>query len=316
MSDYISQLYAERHFSPAAKADVEGMARGFIADYKTRIRNADWLSEPTKQGALRKLDAMRVKIGMPDAQESWLDDVTIRPVAEGGSFFENMMALGRARYAQGAAQLDEPVDPDDWFAPSFMVNAYYNPSANEIVFPAGVLQPPFYDPDAPREANLGAAGWLIAHEISHAFDVNGAQFDEHGNLADWWAPEDKRRYRERCAAIVRRYDGAEVAPGILTDGAKTLAENIADLGGMACALDAMRRIEHADYRAFFEAGARMFAATYPRAALEQVVQSDPHAQGRLRVNLVFQTFPEFYETYGVAEGDGMYLAPADRATLW
>jgi putative endopeptidase len=196
----------------------------------------------------------------------------------------------------------------------YTVNSYYNATSNEIVFPAGILQTPFYDIKAPKEANLGGIGTIIAHEITHAFDNNGAKFDENGNAANWWAESDYQKFEELCDEVVRHYDGYETAPCITINGTLTLSENIADLGGMACALDAMKKIDSRDYDVFFKNNAKIWEMTCTRQYLEYVNQMDVHSSNKARTNKVIQNFDEFYQTYGITKIDGMYSD--NRVSIW
>lgn len=317
MGNYLGQFYVEEYFSPEAKADVENMVKEFIGIFKERIKKLDWMSESTKEMAAKKLDTMTIKIGYPDNWESYMDDVkVIGPEAGVNTFFENIKAVSSAARTYNYSMQGQPVDKTTWMMSAYTVNAYYNASANEIVFPAGILQSPFYDINAPKEQNLGAIGVVIAHEITHAFDNNGAKFDEKGNAANWWTEEDYSKFQEYCNQVIEYYDGWEAAPGITNNGTLTLSENIADIGGMSCALDAMKRLESPDYDVFFRSYANLWGMTYTREALEYIKQVDVHSLNKLRTNRVVSGFDEFYQTYGVSSGDGMYVSPADRVKIW
>ena len=316
MSDYIGEKYVERHFSPEAKADVEEMIAEFIEVYKSRINGLDWMSAETKERAIEKLDKMIVKVGYPDNTESVLDGVDIKSADEGGTLLYNMMEISKANRRANAEYQGKTVDKTEWNTPAYTVNAYYDPSANDITFPAGILQAPFYDENAAREENLGGIGVVIAHEITHAFDSTGSQFDADGNVANWWTQEDYQKFSELCQEVIEYYDGYETIPGIITDGVLTLGENIADLGGMRCALEVMKSIPGADYDAFFRSCAECFMMTAPRQYVEFLSQVDTHSYNKVRVNRMCSAMDEFYETYGVDENDGMYVAPEDRVGIW
>ena len=316
MTDYLGELYVERYFSEEAKQDVENMVKEFISIFASRIQKLDWMSEATKKMAVKKLDAMTVKVGYPDQWDSFIDAVDVKSKEEGGSFFENICAMSREQLKQGVALQGEEVDKSMWMLSAYTVNAYYNPTANEIVFPAGILQAPFYDYNAKREENLGGIGTVIAHEITHAFDNNGAKFDENGNATDWWTPEDYQKFQELCQNVVDYYEGAETAPGIATNGALTLSENIADIGGMACALEAVSKLSKPDYNAFFHNYAKIWMMTTTREYQEMLSQMDVHSPNKVRVNRVVSCFDEFYQTYGITQADGMYVPPAARVKIW
>lgn len=316
LADYLGRAYAETYFSPQAKADVEEMIGEFIAIYKERILAQDWMSDETKAMAVKKLDAMGVKVGYPDTWETYLDSADIRSPQEGGTFFSNVIAIQKAAEAETLSFQGTTVDKSRWLCPTYTVNAFYDPSANDITFPAAILQAPMYDVNASREENLGAIGYVIAHEITHAFDNNGAKFDEKGNAANWWTDADYAAFQEKCQAVVEWYDGQEAAPGIPCSGALTLSENVADLGAVKCVVEAASRQEDPDYEALFLAMAHAWASTSPRQMREYLSVADVHAPDKLRVNRALQTVPEFYETFGIRPGDGMWVAPEDRVSIW
>lgn len=316
MSDYLESLYVERYFSPEAKADVEAMLKEFIGIYEERINQLDWMSSATKEKAKLKLDTMKVKVGYPEQRDSALDAAEIKNTGDGGSYLENVLSIARENRKQNIEKQGTPVDKSEWITSAITVNAFYNPSANEIIFPAAILQAPFYDINASREENLGGIGIVIAHEITHAFDNNGAKYDENGNAADWWTAEDYAQFNALCGKVVAYYDGAEAAPGLCANGAQTLSENIADLGGISCAVTAMERLEDPDYDRFFQNSMRCWAASYTRPYLETLIQLDVHSPEKIRANRMAASQDVFYETYGIEEGDGMYVAPEDRAKIW
>jgi putative endopeptidase len=221
----------------------------------------------------------------------------------------------RIRTASARCQ-GKPVDKDCWDTSVFAVNAYYRPSANEIVLPAGLLQPPFYVRGGPKEVNFGGIGCIIAHELTHAIDFHGAQFDEKGDANCWWSDGDKERFAALSAKAAAHYDGYEAAPGIPISGARTLFENIADLGMAACMLDCMETLPSADYDLFFRSAARVWASTSTRKALDIKARSGIHCPDNARVNKTFQNFQDFYDVYKVEFGDGMYVSPDMRLSIW
>ncbi len=316
LADYLSRAYAEAYFSPEAKADVEEMIREFIAIYKDRVRALDWMSEATKAKAIRKLDAMQIKAGYPDSWDTYLDNAQIKSPAEGGTLFSNTISIQMAALEEVISRQDKAVDKTEWIMQPFTVNACYNASFNDITFPAAILQSPLYDVNASREENLGGIGYIIAHEITHAFDNNGAKFDERGNAADWWTQADYAAFQEKCQAVVAWYDGQEECPGVVCSGELTLSENVADLGSIQCVMAAAKKQGDPDYDRLFRAVANTWASTTSRQMREYLAAADVHAPDKLRCNRVLQTLPEFYETYGIRPGDGMWTDPDSRASVW
>ncbi|MDR0268008.1 M13 family metallopeptidase, partial [Paenibacillus sp.] len=303
-------------FTKEAKQDVEQMVKQFIEVYKERIKALDWMSEATKTKATKKLDKMTVKIGYPDQWNDYLKDVSIKPFADGGSLFDNMVAINKAGKKQMIASLGQPVDKSKWAMSTYEVNAYYNPQNNEIVFPAGILQAPFYDIKAKHETNLGAIGMVIAHEISHAFDNEGSAYDENGNAVNWWTSEDFKKFQEKCEQVISYYDHVEVLPGVYNNGKLTLSENIADLGGMAASLQVLSKMEKPDLKAYFEGYATSFRMTMSKETAAYQSTTDMHSANKVRVNRTVSSFPEFYKAYEVTEKDAMYVAPKDRVSIW
>ena len=316
LSDYLARAYAETYFTPEAKADVEEMIGEFIDIYKERLEAQEWMSEETRAMALKKLDTMQVKVGYPDSWETCLDQAEIKGPEEGGSFFSNLIAVQKAQWGEVLSWQGETVDRSQWVMAPYTVNACYTASFNDITFPAAILQSPMYDVNASREENLGSIGYIIAHEITHAFDNNGAKFDEKGNAADWWTQEDYAAFQERCQAVVEWYDGQESAPGIVCSGERTLSENVADLGALQCILEAAGRLEEPDYEALFLSVAETWASTAPRGTLEYLASGDVHAADKLRVNRALQTVDLFYEVFDIQPGDGMWTEPESRVKVW
>lgn len=316
MPDYIGELYVERYFSEQAKQDVEKMVDDIIEVYRTRIQNLDWMSETTKERAIKKLDTINVKIGYPDEFKSAIDNAEIKSAEEGGSYFTNMLAITAAQKAETVALQSRPVDKSVWLMYPFTVNACYSPLQNDITFPAAILQAPMYDVNASYEENLGGIGYIIAHEITHAFDNNGAKFDENGNAANWWTEEDYAAFQKLCEDMISFYDGEEGVPGIPMDGTLTLSENVADQGAVACITEIVSGLENPDFEALYKSMANCWAATAGREYCQYVAQADVHSTEKLRVNRVVVNCDEFYETFGIKEGDGMWVAPEDRVKIW
>jgi putative endopeptidase len=316
MSDYLGQIYVKRYFSPEAKKDVEKTVKEFIAAYKERIKALDWMSATTKDKAILKLDNMNVKIGYPEKWNDCLKDVSIVSIKDGGSLFDNVVELSKASNKAAAEMLKKPVDKKAWNFSVYTVNAYYNPLNNEIIFPAGILQAPFYDINAKHETNLGAIGMVIAHEISHAFDNKGASYDENGNAVNWWTPEDFKKFQEKTEKVINFYNGIEVIPGVYSNGRLTVSENIADLGGMATSLQVLSKMTNPDFKAYFEGYATIWRTTMGKEVAAYINNNDTHSASKLRVNRTIANFKEFYDTYGITEKDMMYVAPEDRVSIW
>lgn len=317
LSCYIEEAYAEKYCSPEIKADVTEMVKEYIAAFRGRVQKLDWMSEQTKEKALKKLDTMKIHVGYPDQFSTDLDGAEILGAAdEENRYFQNACALRRAQYQADALQAGEMADKDIWPMPIYRAGAGYVPTDNSINFPAGILQQPYYDPSASRETNLGGVGVVIGHEITHAFDNSGSKFDEKGNAVNWWTEEDRAAFDGLCEKMIAYYDGYEIAPGIALDGQQTLGENIADTGGIGCSLELLGRMENPDYDAFFRNFARGSCFTAERSRLELVVTTDVHSRAKGRVNPPIACYEEFYKTYDVQPGDGMYVAPEDRVRIW
>ncbi|UPW83140.1 M13-type metalloendopeptidase [Lysinibacillus sp. Ag94] len=316
MSGYLEQMFAEKHFSPEAKKDVEQMVEKLIATYEERIQSLDWMSETTKAKAIKKLHTMIVKIGYPDKWDTTLDKVAIKTYDEGGSLFSNTFTVTKAYIDNTKAKLGKPVDRTEWLANVYTVNAFYNPFNNEITFPAGILQAPFYDINAKPEENYGAIGMVIGHEISHAFDNNGSAYDENGNANNWWTEEDFKKFEEKNQELIKFYNDIEIIPGVLNDGQLTLSENVADLGGMAASLQVVSKMSNPDYKAYFESNAEIWKSTTTKEFAAFLSKNDVHSANKIRVNRTIVNFQQFYDTYGIKLGDGMYIAPEDRVSIW
>ncbi|MBQ6787092.1 MAG: M13 family metallopeptidase [Lachnospiraceae bacterium] len=308
------KIYVEKYFSEESKADVEAMIDKIKEAYKDIIRNQEWMSEETKEKAIRKLDTMQVKIGYPDKWPDSMEMMQVTPISEGGSLLSNLLVNMQVSIEDNLQDLNREVDRTTWSMTPQTVNAYYNPGNNEIVFPAAILQPPFYDPEGDEASNLGGIGYVIAHEISHAFDSNGALYDEYGNYNVWWTQEELQRYKELSQSIVDYYENYEVA-GMKVDGSLTLSENIADLGAMTCITSILEDDGEGVAEAFSQL-AYIWASEETVAYQMYLLSNDTHAPNKVRVNAVLSSCDAFYETYDIEEGDGMYVAPEDRVGIW
>lgn len=313
LGEYIDRLYVEKHFTAEAKAGVEAMAKQFIQVYKERIQKLDWMSQETKEKAIEKLDNMTFLIGYPD---EWTDSLKDLEITD--NYFMNQVAIGKMRRAVEDAQLQQSggAKTVGFSIPLTSVNAYYDQYSNTMCFPAAILRSPNYDENASMEENLAAIGTVIAHEITHAFDDKGARFDKNGLENDWWTAEDYAKFQEKCNAVAAFYDGWESAPGIAISGTKTLGENIADIGAMSCALEVLKKTENPDYDKFFKAYAKAWLKCTSRERMAGLQEADEHSPNNLRVNRVLSNFQEFFDTYGIKAGDGMYVPADERVTIW
>ena len=317
LPDYLGQLYVEKFFDESTKQEIEGMIQDFLTVYETKIRAADWMSDATKEKAIQKLKMLQIQVGYPNEWQDILQPVPILGAEAGQNhLLTNVFELEKANNRIDREKLSKPVDKIEWSMPVFVANAAYIPSKNTIAFPAGILQAPFYDKAAPKAQNLGSIGAVIAHEISHAFDSAGSQYDENGNAVDWWLPEDHQRFNERCKKIIAAYDGIEVGDGVQNDGKLTLIENIADLGGVSCSLAVLSKEETPDYATFFKAWASLWKESITPEGMQYYSTVDIHSRNKVRVNRTLSNFEEFYEAFGIQEGDGMYIPPEERVSLW
>ena len=314
----LGKIYAEKYFSPKAKADVTDMVQGFLEIYEQRIQGLTWMSGTTKARAIEKLKTMSVKVGYPDdgQWDDTLDAVEIKTAAEGGSYFDNMLEIARVRREETIKLQNDAVDKSKWAMNVYTVNACYIPTFNEVILPAGILRAPMYDVNNTREQNLGAIGYIIAHEITHAFDNHGSKFDKDGKAADWWTAEDHAAFQKLCGQVVEHYNGAEGSNGVACNGEQTLSENIADLGAAACVTEAAKREENPDFKQLYETMAKSWLSAAPREYRQYAASIDVHAPDKLRVNRVLVNLPEFYEAFDIQPGDGMYVAPEDRVLIW
>ncbi len=323
VGEALGQLYVDAKFPPEAKAKAEKMIANVITAYKNRINKLDWMSEETKVKAIEKLDKFTVKIAYPDKWE----DYSKMDVAASKSYFDNMIAVGKWNQDKNFSEIGEPVDKTEWGMSPQTVNAYFNPMNNEIVFPAAILQPPFYNYTADEAVNYGGIGAVIGHEISHAFDDSGARFDGDGNLKNWWTPEDLTAFTKRGDALAAQYSKLEVLDSVFVNGKFTLGENIGDLGGVLGAYDGLQlffkengRPEDIDgftaEQRFFMSWATVWRTKSRDEALRTQIKTDPHSPGMIRATQPLLNVDAFYEAFGIKEGDKMYLAPAERVRIW
>lgn len=310
------KLYAKRYFSEESKHQVEDMVGQIMDAYETKIDGLDWMSPDTKEAAKKKLKHMDLKIGYPEKWPDVNERATVLLPQDGGVLVNNVLELIKAAQANQVESASKPVDRSEWLMTPQTVNAYYNPQGNEIVFPAAILQSPFFDPEAEYAENLGGIGMVIAHEITHAFDDNGAQFDENGNFNTWWTEKDYEEFHKRTQAVVEYYDGYEGFDGIHVNGAQTLGENIADLGALSCVMQ-LAGDNPEDLKKLCTRYAQIWASKYTDESMKMRLNTDVHSPDRVRVNAVLSSMDGFYLAYPeIEEGDGMYVAPGKRVGVW
>lgn len=323
VGEALGKLYVDEMFPPEAKAKAEKMIANVIAAYEDRIDALDWMSDSTKVKAIEKLDKFTVKIGYPD---KWKDYSSME-VKEGNTFYDNMVAVQTWNFKDNLDKIDEPVDRTEWGMSPQTVNAYFNPFNNEIVFPAAILQPPFYDYKADEAVNYGGMGAVIGHEISHAFDDSGARFDANGNLANWWTDKDLENFTERGDKLADQYSSVEVLDSVHINGKFTLGENIGDLGGVLAAYDGLERFYKENGRPddidgftpeqrFFMSWATVWRTKARDEAVRNQVKTDPHSPGMVRATQPLVNVDAFYKAFDIKEGDPMYVAPEDRVRIW
>jgi putative endopeptidase len=321
LGEVVGKVYVSRHFPPAAKQQMMELVNNLIKAYEISIRELDWMGEETRAQALDKLSKFTPKIGYPD---NWEDYSKLEIKAD--DLVGNMQRSALFEYEKNLARQGGPVDRSEWAMTPQTVNAYYNPPLNEIVFPAAILQPPFFDLNADDAVNYGAIGAVIGHEIGHGFDDSGSTFDGDGVLRNWWTDEDKEEFEKRTARLVEQYSEFKPFDDLAVNGEFTLGENIGDLGGLSIALLAYQLSlngEEAPVLDGFTGIQRVFIG-YAQAwlgksrdeALREQIQTDPHSPRQYRVNGVVRNVPEFYEAFDVAETDALYLAPEDRVKIW
>ncbi len=322
----LGKIYVEKMFPPEAKEKARKMIDNLFLAYENRINNLPWMAKSTKDNAIAKLKKFNVKIGYPD---KWKDysKVTIIGPKEGGTYFDNSKRITKWRNDENFAKLNKPVDKTEWGMSPQTVNAYYNASFNEIVFPAAILQPPFYDYRADEAVNYGGIGAVIGHEISHGFDDSGSRYNADGNLVNWWSEEDLKQFTELGGALADQYSQLEPLPGIFVDGKFTLGENIGDLGGVSAALDGLKiHLKQAGNpglidgytpeQRFFISWATIWRSKARDEAIKNLVKTDSHSPGQYRAYVPLQNVDAFYDAFSIEKGDGMYLEEDKRVKIW
>jgi putative endopeptidase len=321
LGEAFGQLYVDKAFTPAAKAKAKEMIENLRKAYAERILATDWMSAATKKEAITKLNAFVVKIGYPD---KWKDYSKLNVSRE--SYLNNIVAARYWASQQEIGHFGKPIDRGEWGMTPPTVNAYYNPPMNEIVFPAGILQPPFYDPNADEAVNYGGIGAVIGHEMTHGFDDQGRQYDAQGNLRDWWTKEDADKFNAKAAMVGKQYSAFSPLDSVHVNGDLTMGENLADLGGLTIAYQAYQKTAEAKAgkkidgftpnQRFFLGYAQIWRGNQRPEYLRQQVQTDPHSPAMFRTNGPLMNMPEFYQAFGCKEGDKMERPKAEQARIW
>ena len=323
VGEALGKLYVDAKFPPEAKENAEEMIANVIASYQARIQLLDWMSDETKTKAIEKLDKFTIKIGYPDTWE----DYSTMEIKKENTYFENITAINKWALAKNLSEIGEPVDKTAWGMSPQTVNAYFNPLNNEIVFPAAILQAPFYDYLADDAVNYGGIGAIIGHEISHAFDDSGARFDANGNLVNWWSEEDLKQFTARGDALAAQYSKIEVLDSVYINGKFTLGENIGDLGGVLGAYDGLQLLYEKNGRPedidgfkaeqrFFMSWATVWRTLTRDEELRNRIKTDPHSPGMVRATQPLINIDAFYEAFDIKEGDGMFVPTEERVRIW
>lgn len=321
VGELLGKMYVDKHFKPEAKERMLTMISNLEEAYHERIQNLDWMSDETKKRALNKLSTFVKKVGYPD---KWKDYSKLEIVPD--NYVHNIMASAAFDYDYMLNKLGRPVDKHEWHMTPPTVNAYYNPSFNEIVFPAGILAFPFFEMDADDAVNYGGIGAVIGHEITHGFDDQGRKYDADGNLKDWWTAEDAKKFDEKAQVVIDQFNGYTVLDSVHVNGQLTLGENLADLGGLAIAYQAFKKTEQGqgdkkidgftpDQR-FFLSWAQVWRTKYRPEELSKRIITDPHSPAEWRCNGPLSNMPEFYQAFNIKEGDKLYRPENERAKVW
>ncbi len=326
IGEAVGKIYVDKLFPPKAKEKAKEMVSYLQKAYKKRISDLPWMSDETKKKAIEKVEKLTVKIGYPD---KWKDysKLEVKTPEKGGTYFDNSLAVSRWNFEKNVAKLNKPVDKTEWGMAPQIVNAYYNPSYNEIVFPAAILQPPFYDYQADEAVNYGGMGAVIGHEISHGFDDQGAKFNAEGNFENWWTKKDFEEFNKLVKKLADQYSKIEVLPGVFVNGQFTSGENIGDLGGVNAALTALK-LYYQDHQKpekiqgftpeqrFFMSWATVWRTKSREEALKKQIKTDPHSPGQVRAVQPLKNVDDFYKAFNIKKADKMYLSPENRVKIW
>ncbi len=326
IGEAVGKLYVDKMFPPEAKANAKEMIENLQKAYKQRIKNLSWMSEQTKEKAIEKVNRLQVKIGYPD---KWKDysKMQIKSPKDGGTYFTNSLSVSKWHFEEGLDKLNKPVDKTEWGMAPQIVNAYYNPSYNEIVFPAAILQAPFYDYHRDAALNYGGMGAVIGHEISHGFDDQGAKYNADGNFENWWTKSDFEAFSKLVDKLADQYSKIEVLPGVFVNGKFTSGENIGDLGGVNAAFTALQ-LYYKDHKKpgkiqgftpeqrFYLSWATVWRTKARDAFIKKQIKTNPHSPGQVRAVQSLKNVDAFYKAFDVKEGDGMYIKPEGRVKIW
>jgi putative endopeptidase len=326
VGEALGKLYVEKMFPAEAKTKAFKMIKNVMRAYEARINNLAWMSPQTKLKAIEKLNKLTIKIGYPDKWEDY-SALDVKGPEDGRSYFDNIQNVSKWSWKKDLDKLSKPVDKTEWGMTPQTVNAYYNPSYNEIVFPAAILQPPFYDYKADEAVNYGGIGAVIGHEISHGFDDQGATYNADGNLIDWWTEDDLKKFTSLGTSLADQYSALEPLPGTHVDGKFTLGENIGDLGGINAAYDGLQLFlkENGNpglidgftpEQRLFISWSTIWRSKIRDEALKNQVKTDPHSPGMYRAVVPIQNLDTFYQAFGIKPGDGMFIAPEKRVKIW
>ena len=322
LGEAVGEMYVAKYFPEADKARMLSIVKNIQSALSDHIASLEWMSDATKAKAQEKLAAFTIKIGYPD---KWKDYSSL-VIDKEKNYLENLSNAARWHWNDNMSKLGKPVDRTEWEMTPQTVNAYYNPTTNEICFPAGILQPPFYNPDADDAVNYGAIGVVISHEMTHGFDDQGRLFDKVGNMNNWWTEEDSEAFRQKTSKLVAQFDKVEVLPGVFANGAATLGENIADQGGLRVAYTAMEK-SFADGRPepidgftaeqrFYLAYATVWAQNITKEEIQRRTLVDVHSLGENRVNVSVRNLDTFFDAFGIKEGDRMWRPEGERVIIW
>ncbi len=322
LGEAVGQMYVKKYFSEESKAKMLDLVHNLQTSLQQHIDSLDWMSDETKAYAREKLAAFKVKIGYPD---KWKDYSSL-DVDPSLSYFENLRAASAWYVADNLGRLGKPTDTEEWGMTPQTVNAYYNPTTNEICFPAAILQPPFFNPDADDAVNYGAIGVVIGHEMTHGFDDQGRLFDKNGNMTNWWTADDEAAFKKKTAVLEQQFDEVEILPGVYANGALTLGENIADQGGLSIAWTALHNALNGQEpepidglsaaQRFFIGYAHLWAENSTDEDKERMTKLDVHSLPENRVNVTVRNLPFFFEAFGIEEGDPMWRPADERVIIW
>ena len=322
LGEAVGQMYVERYFPESSKKMMVELVENLRIALGQHIDQLDWMSDSTKARAHEKLDAFTVKIGYPD---KWKDYSTLNIDPE-LTYYENLKNASVWYLKDNLSKLGKPTDKTEWGMTPQTVNAYYNPTTNEICFPAGILQKPFFDPDADAAVNYGGIGVVIGHEMSHGFDDQGSMFDANGNMANWWTAEDKAKFNAKGDALAAQFDAVEILPGVHANGRYTLGENIGDHGGLSIAFSALQNVlkEHPQgpidgftpEQRFYLSYGKIWAQNITDQEKARLTNMDPHSLAENRVNVSLRNFQSFFDAFDIKEGDPMFRPESERVHIW